>query len=100
MEEKQTTEQTVENKEVKNLTPHKDSIDFMGFLAVAAGVVAGLICGNAYPTATLKHTYSSSIDYDYSFNWGLGITVAVCGLMFAALLFALGHIAGAIEEKK
>lgn len=100
MEEKQTAEQATENKEVKKLTPHKDSIDFMAYLAVVAGIVVGLICGNAYPTVTLKHTYSSFSDYDYSFNWGLCITVAVCGLMFAALLFALGHIAGAIEDKK
>ena len=99
MVEEQTT-QITENEEVKKLTPHKDSIDFMAFISIVAGIVAGLICGNAYPIATLKHTYSSTIDYDYSFNWGLCITVAVCGVMFALLLFALGHIAGAIEEKK
>ena len=97
MEEKQTAEQVTE----KNLTPHRNSIDAMGVVIIILGFIGGLVLGNIYQTATIKeHKYLDVIDYTYSFNWGLCITVIIAAIVFALLFFALGHIAGAIEDKK
>lgn len=84
MEEKQTAEQVTE----KNLTPHRNSIDAMGVAIIILGFIGGLVLGNIYQIATIKeHKYLDVIDYTYSFNWGLCITVIIAAIVFALLFF-------------